>query len=204
MTLDRPQIRLRPNKSPKSLRHGFPWAYANELVLDRRARKIDAGSVVDLLDADQRPVAVCAFNPDSRIACRVLELDTATEIDAEWFDARIKQAMGLRDRLYTKPYYRLIHAEADGLPGLIVDRFGDALVVQPNAAWIEGRLDILVAALVKLTGAKTVVKNGSGRARGLEGLPEETLVLSGLLDGPNERRDLYGRSAGWAENRVVL
>ncbi len=92
--------------------------------------------------------------------------------------------MELRQRLYVEPFYRLIHAEADGLPGLIVDRFGDTLAVQPNAAWIESRLDTLVGALVKLTGVTTVIKNASGRARGLEGLDEETTVLQGAVDGP--------------------
>ncbi|MCP5088560.1 MAG: class I SAM-dependent rRNA methyltransferase [Rhodobacteraceae bacterium] len=184
MTNTRPEIKLRPNKSPRNLRHGFPWAYSNEIVLDRRARNIEPGSVITLVDAEQRPVAACAFNPDSRIACRVLDRNAKASIDADWFERRVKRALELRNHLYTEPFYRLIHAEADGFPGLIVDRFGETLVVQPNAAWIDQRLDMLVAALAKLTGAINVVINGSGRARRLEGLPDETGLLQGQVDGP--------------------
>ena len=183
MMRDRPQIRLRPNKSPKALRRGYPWAWANELVLDRRARKIAPGSVVHLVDADQSHIAVCGFNPDSKIACRVLDRSADVRINQGWFEARISRALELRSRVYSDDYYRLIHAEADGLPGLIVDRFDDVLAVQPNAAWVELRLDELVAALVGVCGANTVVKNGGGRARVLEGLAQETAVLCGKIKG---------------------
>ena len=90
----------------------------------------------------------------------------------------------MRARLYDAPFYRLVHAEADGLPGVIIDRFGDAAVIQPNAAWAEAHLADLAAALAEVTGVTTIVKNGAGRARGLEGLPEETVLLQGALAGP--------------------
>jgi 23S rRNA (cytosine1962-C5)-methyltransferase len=67
---------------------------------------------------------------------------------------------------------------------VVIDRFGAAAVVQPNAAWAEAHLDLLVEALVAVTGVEVVIKNGTGRSRGLEGLPEETLVLRGALDAP--------------------
>ena len=105
-------------------------------------------------------------------------------IDAGWFAARLRRALALREALFDAPFYRLVHAEADGLPGVIVDRFGDAAVIQPNAAWAELRLEMLAEALRAVTGVTTVVKNGGGRTRGLEGLPDETVVLSGALDGP--------------------
>ena len=69
-------------------------------------------------------------------------------------------------------------------PGVVIDRFGDAAVVQPNAAWAEARLDALVAALRKVTGVATVVKNAGGRARALEGLDDASAVIAGELDGP--------------------
>ncbi len=78
------------------------------------------------------------------------------------------------------PIYRLIHAEADGLPGVIIDRFGDIAVVQPNAAWAEALIAPLCAALAAVTGVSTVIKNGTGRARALEGLPEEMDVVLGM------------------------
>ena len=90
----------------------------------------------------------------------------------------------MRSHLFDAPFYRLIHAEADGLPGVVIDRFGDVAVIHPNAAWAELFLPELVAALREVMGVTSVVKNGSGRARSLEGLPEETVLLSGEVSGP--------------------
>ena len=94
------------------------------------------------------------------------------------------RALALRETLYDAPFYRLVHAEADGLPGVVIDRFGEAAVVQPNAAWADARLPALVAALQAVTGVATVVKNAGGRTRGLEGLDDDSAVLAGALDGP--------------------
>ena len=74
-------------------------------------------------------LALAAFNPASRIAIRVLDRDLNLTIDRGWFVARVRKALALRERLYDAPFYRLIHAEGDGLPGVVVDRFGDTLVV---------------------------------------------------------------------------
>ena len=76
------------------------------------------------------------------------------------------------------------HAEADALPGVVIDRFGDAAVIQPNAAWAEAHIDALAAALRAVTGVTTVIKNGTGRSRSLEGLTEETATLSGGASAP--------------------
>lgn len=184
MTENRTELRFRPNKSPQRVRHGFPWAYDNEVVTDRRTKKIEAGTIVDLLDTDRNFVAQAAFHPGSKIAARVLELDRDVQIDADWLTAKLRYALTHRERMFDTPYYRLIHAEADGLPGLIIDRFGDTFAVQPNAAWIEKLLPELEQALMAVFESPTIVKNASGRARGLEGLSEETLVLQGTVDGP--------------------
>jgi 23S rRNA (cytosine1962-C5)-methyltransferase len=123
-------------------------------------------------------------NPESKIIARVLDADASAEIGVAWFAARLRTALALRERLFAEPFYRLVHAEADGLPGVVIDRFGDAAVVQPNAAWAEVRLDALAEALVAVTGVSTVVKNAGGRARSLEGLDDVTKVLRGEVAGP--------------------
>jgi len=102
-------------------------------------------------------------------------------VDEAWVRAHIGRALTLRERLFDAPFYRLIHAEADGLPGVIIDRFGDVAVIQPNAAWAETHLDALCAALVEVTGVTTVVKNAGGRARALEGLDDIGTVLFGEM-----------------------
>lgn len=180
----RPAARLRPNVAAQPLRFGAPWVYADQLVLDRRARAIPAGAIIVLQDAERRPLGAAAFNPGSKIAARMLDRDPEAEICQSWFEKRIASALALRETLFDAPYYRLIHAEADGMPGVVIDRFGAAAVIQPNAAWADARLDSLVPALQAVTGVETIVKNGAGRARALEGLPEETVLLSGALDGP--------------------
>jgi 23S rRNA (cytosine1962-C5)-methyltransferase len=179
-----PVIRLLPKAQARAIRHGFPWVYANELVLDRRTRALEPGAIAVLEDAERRPLGVVAVNPGSKIAARMLDSDLAAEIGEDWFATRLTRALDLRARLYDAPFYRLVHAEADGLPGVVIDRFGDAAAIQPNAAWAESRLAELCRALVRVTGVTAVVKNGSGRVRGLEGLPEETSLLVGQIDGP--------------------
>ena len=181
---DLPVIRMRPKTSAQALRFGAPWAFVDTLVMDRRTRAIPAGALVVLEDAERRPVGLGAFNPDSRIAFRMLSQDTATAVDAGFFRDRIARALALRARLFDRPFYRLIHAEADGLPGVIVDRFGDLCVLQPNAAWAERLLEPLARALAEVTGATAVYKNASGRARKLEGLDEASGPLLGTVSGP--------------------
>ena len=180
----RPVVRLRPPPARAAGRAPALWAYADEIVFDRRTRAIPGGTVVELQDAERRPVGSAAFNPVSKIAARLLDPDPAAAIDAAWFAGRLRRALRLREALFDAPYYRLVHAEADGLPGVVVDRFGDAAVVQPNAAWAEARLPELVEAVVAVTGVTTVVKNSAGRARALEGLDDASAVIAGALDGP--------------------
>ncbi|SFH22796.1 SAM-dependent methyltransferase [Palleronia marisminoris] len=181
---DRPSIRLLPKSKPQAIRHGFPWVYFNELVMDRRTKGIEPGSLAVLEDADRQPMGLVAVNPASKITGRMLDGDPEAQIDAAWFEARLARALAHRERLYDAPFYRLVHAEADGLPGVVIDRFGDAAVIQPNAAWAETRLDLLVEALVAVTGVTTVVKSAAGRTRSLEGLDDADAVLRGDATGP--------------------
>ncbi|SFI31293.1 SAM-dependent methyltransferase [Albimonas pacifica] len=181
----RPVVRLKP-RAGRRFFAGAPWVYQDELVLDRRTRKIPPGSVAELQDAERRPLGLVAVNLESGIAGRLLDRDPQAEIDGAWLRGRIARALALRERLFEAPFYRLVHAEADGLPGLIVDRFGDACVMQPNAAWADARADEIAQALREVAGVGTVMLNAGSRARGLEGLQGETRLLSGALDGPVE------------------
>ncbi len=180
----RPTVRLRPNAEARAIRHGFPWVYANELVTDRRTKAMAPGTIAVLEDADRRPMGTVAVNPGSKIICRMLDRDETAVPDTDWFAARLGRALDMRTRLFDAPFYRLIHAEADGLPGVVIDRFGDLAVIQPNAAWAEALIDPLTEALIAVTGVETVVLNGTGRARKPEGLDERTEVLRGAVDGP--------------------
>ncbi len=194
-------IRLKPKADARKIRFGAPWVFDNELVLDRRTKNIPAGTIVLLEDSEHAPLGLVGFNAGSRIAGRMLERDVGATIDVAWFQARLERALALRERLYDEPFYRLVHAESDGLPGVVIDRFGDTLVLQPNAAWAEANLDALTEALVSLPGVVNVLKNASGRARGLEGLDDVSGVLAGaapegalpvLMNGATYMADLTG------------
>lgn len=196
-----PIVRLLPKAKPQVIRHGFPWVFANELVMDRRTKGLSHGGLVVLEDAERRPLGLGTINPISKIAVRMLDFDAEAEIDEAWFTAKLKRALQHREALYSEPFYRLVHAEADGLPGVIIDRFGDVAVIQPNAAYAERLLEPLVAALVAVTGVTTVIKNGTGRARSLEGLDEEMVVVMGdaptgpvpvMMNGATYMADVMG------------
>lgn len=174
-----PVIRLRSNADARPIRHGAPWIFDNEIVTDRRTQALAPGSIAVLEDHDRVPLAVVAVNPASRIMARVLDRDVTARIDLAWMAARLVRALELRSRLYDAPFYRLVHAEADGLPGVVIDRFDGIAVIQPNAAWAERLLPEMLAALQAITGIRTVLKNASGRARALEGLDDRNAILAG-------------------------
>lgn len=180
-----PVVRLKPKADARSLRHGYPWVYADDLVTDRRTRSLIPGTVAVLTDSAREPIGLVAVNPGSRIIARMLDRDTGAVVNAAWLEQRLQRALSLREHLYDSPFYRLVHAEADGLPGVVIDRFGKVCVVQPNAAWVDALLSHLVEALVAVTGAETVIINASGRARSLEGLDDSGGVPQGRApEGP--------------------
>ena len=182
----RPTIRLKPKTDPRRIRRGFPWVYDNELVTDRRTKALLPGTIATLEDGDRQPLATVTINPNSKIIGRILSRNPAEAINTEWIKRKLQSALILRQSLYDTPFYRLVHAEADGLPGVIIDRFGEAVVIQPNAAWAENMFEQFAEAIGNITGATTIIKNAGGRARSLEGLEEESQIVTGTLSGPVE------------------
>lgn len=183
--ITRPLVRLMPKANARAIRHGFPWVYANEMVTDRRTKALAPGSLAVLQDELRQPLGLVSVNPNSKIIARVLDTDPDAQLDHEWFVAKIARALKLREQLFDAPFYRLIHAEADGLPGIVIDRFGDTCVIQPNAAWADVHLPMLAAAVAEVTGIKNILKNAAGRTRALEGLDDASGVVIGAApDGP--------------------
>jgi 23S rRNA (cytosine1962-C5)-methyltransferase len=183
--ITRPVVRLMPKANARAIRHGFPWVYANEMVTDRRTKALAPGSLAVLQDELRQPLGLVSVNPNSKIIARVLDTDPDAQLDHEWFVAKIARALRLREQLFDAPFYRLIHAEADGLPGIVIDRFGDTCVIQPNAAWADVHLPMLAAAVAEVTGIKNILKNAAGRTRALEGLDDASGVVIGAApDGP--------------------
>ena len=184
MTAERPTIRLKPKTDSRRLRRGFPWVYDNELVTDRRTRSLAPGAIARLEDGDRNPIASVTVNPNSKIFARILDRNPDASMDRAWLTEQLSRALRTRDALFDNPFYRLIHAEADGLPGVIIDRFGDAAVIQPNAAWADAGLDELADVLTEVAGVSVIVKSASGRARVLEGLDDVSGVIRGRLEAP--------------------
>lgn len=175
----RPVVRMRPKSNARAIRHGFPWVYANELVTDRRTKGLVPGALAVLEDEARVPLGLVSVNTASKIIARMIDPDPQAVIDQAWFEQKITRALALRTMMYDAPFYRLIHAEADGMPGVVVDRFGDICVIQPNAAWAEAHLDMIRDALASVTGVTCILKNAGGRTRGLEGLDDVSMALLG-------------------------
>jgi 23S rRNA (cytosine1962-C5)-methyltransferase len=209
-------ITLRP-EAHRRLSGGHPWVYSNELVMDAAAKAIAPGSVVRLLRADGQPLALALFNPHTLIAARVISRRLDAAIDQRFLAERLARALRLRQRLFAEPYYRLVHAEADGFPGLVVDRFGGLLAVQVNTAGMELLLPELLGALDEVVAPQTVLLRCDSSARGLEGLPAYVKFAKGALDGPVELKEnglrfladpCEGQKTGWfydqRDNRAAV
>lgn len=175
---DRPTLRLNPG-ADRRVRAGHPWAFSNEIAMTPALRAIPPGTVVRLEGADGTRFGTWHFNPHSLIAARRLDADPAAAIDVGWFRARLLACLSLRDRLFGAPFYRLVHAEADGLPGLVIDRYGDAVAIQANTAGMDAARPMIVEALRDLVAPRTVVARGDSGVRALEGLKEEVALLHG-------------------------
>ncbi|MDG1449871.1 MAG: class I SAM-dependent rRNA methyltransferase [Ascidiaceihabitans sp.] len=199
--ITRPVVRLMPKANARAIRHGFPWVYANEMVTDRRTKALAPGALAVLQDELRQPLGLVSVNPNSKIIARVLDTDPDAQLDHAWFVTKIARALKLREQLFDAPFYRLIHAEADGLPGVVIDRFGDTCVIQPNAAWADTHLPMLAAAVAEVTGINNILKNAAGRTRALEGLDDESGVVIGsapespipvTMNGATYMADLIG------------
>lgn len=181
--LDLPVVTLKPH-GQKRLERGHPWVYSNEVEMDAAAKAVPPGGLVRLCDAQGRYRATAFFNRHPLIAARVLTRDESVAIDADFLARRLRRALAIREGLIGVPYYRLVHAEADGLPGVIIDRFGDALTLQVNTAGMELLTPALLEGLNAVVAPKTIVLRNDGAVRKLEQLPETVEVVQGALDGP--------------------
>jgi 23S rRNA (cytosine1962-C5)-methyltransferase len=176
--LSRPLLRLKPGFA-RRLKGGHPWAYSNEIDIKPEHRAWPPGIFVRLEGDDGTKFGTFSFNPHSLIAARRFDRNASAAIDEKWLLARLEAALELRTRLFSAPFYRLVHAEADGLPGCIVDRYADALVVQANIAAIERLTEPIVAALRSLLAPRVIVARNDSPVRKLEGLAEDRGFLLG-------------------------
>ncbi len=176
--LDRPILRLNPGQG-RRLRSGSPWVFSNEIAMKPEYRQIPPGDLVRIEGDDGVRFGTFMFNPHSLIAARQLDRDPAAEIDAAWVRQRLKSAIGLRQRVCATPFHRMVHAEADRLPGLVIDRYDDVAVMQANTAGMDRLTSLIVEALTDLLPLRAVVARNDSPARRQEGLAEEVSLLVG-------------------------
>jgi 23S rRNA (cytosine1962-C5)-methyltransferase len=171
---------LRDGKE-RSLLRGHPWVFEGSV----RSGRADAGETVRVQAADGRFLAWAAYSPSSSIRLRAWSFDAAERIDAAFFERRIARAVALRERLaVASDGVRLIHGEADGLPGLIVDRYADTLVAQFLSTGAERWKAVIADALCRATGASRLYERSDASVRAIEGLAPLTGWLRG--DGATE------------------
>jgi len=168
-------IRLRPGKE-RSLLRRHPWIFESAIGKG----SADAGETVRVESADGQFLAWGAFSPASKIRARVWSFDETQRIDASFFIAACTASIRARARFDIKINgCRLVHGESDGLPGLIVDRYGDTLVAQFTSAGVERWKDVIADALLVATGLSKLYERSDASSRTLEGLAESTGWLRG-------------------------
>jgi len=162
-------LHLKPGRD-KSVRRRHPWIFAGAV---ERVDGAPASGETVLVKAAGQPLALAAWSPRSQIRARVWSFDCSARVDEEFFSARIRQAIALRDSLPAAKHtnaLRLVHGESDGLPGLVVDRYADVLVAQFLAAGAEFWREAILDALAETTGCEAVFERSDAEVRKLEGL----------------------------------
>ena len=160
----------------RSLQKRHPWVFEGSIAKGGA----DAGELVRVQSMEGDFLGWGAYSPKSAIRVRIWTFDEAERVDAAFFTRRIEAAIALRARLVIhSDALRLIHGEADGLPGLVVDRYGDTLVAQFGATGVERWKPTICEALLKATGLTQLYERSDASSRGLEGLPEATGWLAG-------------------------
>src|SRR5215469_11061743 len=142
-------------------------------------RQMAPGGLVRIEGDDGARFGTFMFNPRSLIAARLLDRDPAAEIERNWLSMRLSEAIALRERVCDTAYYRLVHAEADRLPGLVIDRYDDVAVLQANTAGMERLTPQIVEALTRLLPLRAVVARNDSPSRRQEGLEANVALLFG-------------------------
>ncbi len=206
-TLDFAPLYLKKDEE-RRLRAGHVWVYSNEVDVQRSPLKdLTPGQPVVLLATTGKTLGTGYANPHSLICARLVSRDAQHPFGPSLLVHRLKVALSLRQRLFATPFYRLVYGEADQLPGLVVDRYGDVLAVQLTTAGMEQQKDGLLGALIKVLRPKAVVWRNDSSVRALEGLEsyvavEESLdpVAPLILEEEGLRfvvDPVHGQKTGW-------
>jgi len=163
--------------------HNNPWIFSNEIENFSEVKKLEKGSLVEVIIKKDQSFGIAYFNPHSLIAARILSYNSAQEINENFFIEKISSALASRQKFFDKPFYRLIHSEGDFLPGLVLDRFGDVFSCQISTAGMEKLTPILISALKKLFPQSKIILRNDVEARKHESLE---LFVKEIDEIPNQ------------------
>jgi 23S rRNA (cytosine1962-C5)-methyltransferase len=169
----------------KSLLRRHPWVFSGAIA--RIEGSATAGDTVRIVSQDGRFLGVAAWNPTANISARVWDWNENTSIDASFFLYRLERAIRMRREVSgrgAEEAERLVHAESDGLPGLIVDRYADVIVLQISSAGCQRWRETIIDSLQQLTRARAIYERSDADVLELEGLPPRTGLVKGALDSP--------------------
>lgn len=187
----RPLLRLRRGEE-RRLRAGHLWIFSNEIDTSQTPlTSFEPGQLVTVQDQRGQTLGTAYVNPSTLIAARLLSRQDE-KIDVDWFAAKLRRALNWRERLYRSPHYRWVYGESDGLPGLVLDRFGDVIVGQLTTAGMNLQQHIIEEAVRRVLNPRVLLWKNDGGARALEGLPEEVRAAWG---DPPERVEVIESAA---------
>ena len=176
-----PSLRLKAN-AERRLRAGHLWVYSNEVdVAATPLNGFQPGDQAILEMANGKPLGIVGVSPNNLICARLLSRDTGHTLDKSLLVHRIQVALSLRERLFEQPCYRLVYGDSDFLPGLVVDRFGDHLVVQLASATMERNKDAVIEALVQVLKPRGILFKNDSAARDAEGLERYVDTAFGVV-----------------------
>jgi 23S rRNA (cytosine1962-C5)-methyltransferase len=200
------ELFLKKNED-KRLRLGHLWIFSNEIDTSRSPlEQFAPGDLVQVKTIDNKIMGTAYINPHSLVCARLLSRKGNLKCGANFFKERLITALALREKLFETPYYRLIYGESDGLPGLVIDRFGSVLSVQITTVGMELLKEFLIAALCELLTPSAIVLKNDNSQRQLEGLGSESYVAFGELpdiliieeNGAKFKVDIMaGQKTGW-------
>lgn len=212
-----PVLRLKPQEE-RRLKAGHLWIYSNEVdVAKSPLTAFQPGDVCVVENAGGKPFGLAYVNPASLISARLLTRRHQELPTRRWFEQRLKQALALREACFAEPCYRWVYGESDGLPGLVIDRFHEDVVVQVNTAGMERLSTVLLEAIDAVLSPRSVQWRNDSSMRALEGLPEFVGMAKG--EAPESLRitengvqfrapSSAGQKTGWfydhRENRAWL
>jgi 23S rRNA (cytosine1962-C5)-methyltransferase len=175
-----PVLFLKRNED-RRLSAGHLWVYSNEVDTGKSPLSgFEPGSLAVIQSAAGKTLGAGYVNPRSLICARLLTRRPRAALDAGFFERRLRSALSLRESLFEQPYYRLVFGESDGLPGLVVDRYGTVLVVQITTAGMEAVRELLLEALDRILSPTGILLRNDSSVRVLEGLPQETQVIGAV------------------------